>query len=118
MIKVLIVFIIVFGVLWIVNEIDEYYKENKIDLKEDQKIRVYIKRERNGSGQWIKDPRPGENVMIDKAIEVMKNKLECVKRNGECNQTCEEYNLVYKCDELVEIYEWVIKYLETKNNHN
>ena len=52
--------------------------------------------------------------MIDKAIEVMKNELECVKRNGACNQTCEECNLVYKCDELVEVYEWVIKVLEKK----
>jgi hypothetical protein len=50
--------------------------------------------------------------MLDKAIEVMKNELECVKRNGECNQTCEECNLVYKCDELVEVYEWIIDQME------
>ena len=52
--------------------------------------------------------------MIDKAIKVMENELECVKRNGECNQTCEECNLIYKCDELVKVYEWVIKILKQK----
>lgn len=44
MIKVLIAFIIVFGILCIVNEVDEYNKENKIDLKEDREIRAYKKR--------------------------------------------------------------------------
>ena len=44
MIKALIAFIIVFGVLWAVNEIDEYYRENQIDLKEDKEIEAYKKR--------------------------------------------------------------------------
>lgn len=44
MIKALIAFIIVFGILWAVNEVDEYNKENKIDLKEDREIRAYKKR--------------------------------------------------------------------------
>lgn len=44
MIKVLITFIIVFGILCIVNEVDEYNKENKIDLKEDKEIEAYKKR--------------------------------------------------------------------------
>lgn len=44
MIKVLIAFIIVFGILWAVNEIDEYYRENQIDLKEDKEIEAYKKR--------------------------------------------------------------------------
>lgn len=44
MIHVLIVAMIVFGILWIANEIDEYYRENKIDLKEDREIRAYKKR--------------------------------------------------------------------------
>lgn len=44
MIKALIAFIIVFGVLCAANEIDEYYRENQIDLKEDREIRAYKKR--------------------------------------------------------------------------
>jgi hypothetical protein len=44
MIKALIAFIIVFGILCIVNEVDEYNKENKIDLKEDREIRAYKRR--------------------------------------------------------------------------
>lgn len=44
MIKALIAFIIVFGVLWAVNEIDEYYRENQIDLKENREIRAYKRR--------------------------------------------------------------------------
>jgi hypothetical protein len=44
MIKALIVFIIVFGILWVANEIDEYYRENQIDLKEDKEIEAYKKR--------------------------------------------------------------------------
>lgn len=52
--------------------------------------------------------------MIDKAIEVMESELECVKQNGKCNQSCEECNLIYKCDELVEVYEYVISILKDK----
>ena len=44
MIKALIAFIIIFGILCIVNEVDEYNKENKIDLKEDREIRAYKRR--------------------------------------------------------------------------
>ena len=44
MIKVLVVFIIVFGILCIVNEVDEYNKENKIDLKENKEIEAYNRR--------------------------------------------------------------------------
>lgn len=44
MIKALIAFIIVFGVLWAANEIDEYYRENQIDLKEDREIKAYKRR--------------------------------------------------------------------------
>lgn len=54
------------------------------------------------------------NAMLDRAIEVMKIELECVKQNVKCNQSCEECNLIYKCDELVEVYEWIINELEWK----
>jgi len=53
---------------------------------------------------------------IEKAIEVLKLELESIKQNGECDCSCEECGLIYKCDELVKVYEWVIKHLEMEKN--
>jgi hypothetical protein len=58
----------------------------------------------------------GEKAMIDKAIDVLKLELESIKQNGECDCSCEECGLIYKCDELVEVYEWVIDQLEKQKS--
>ena len=52
-------------------------------------------------------------MMIDKAIEVMKDELE-KKKTGKkiCECFCEKCNAFYKCDELIEAYEYVISILE------
>lgn len=50
--------------------------------------------------------------MLDKAIEVMKNELECVKRAGECDRHCEDCDLLMDADEIISVYEWIIRDLK------
>lgn len=44
----------------------------------------------------------------------MKNELECVKRADECDRHCEDCPLVMDAEDVIEVYEWIIKGLEKK----
>ena len=50
--------------------------------------------------------------MVDKAIEVMKNELECVKKADKCDRHCEDCPLVMEAEDIIEVYEWIINKLE------
>lgn len=55
-----------------------------------------------------------ESVMISKAIEVMKNELECVKRADKCDRHCEDCPLMMDAEDIIEVYEWIIKKLKKR----
>lgn len=52
--------------------------------------------------------------MVDKAIKVMKNELECVKKADKCDRHCEDCPLVMEAEDIIEVYKWIIKILEDK----
>jgi hypothetical protein len=55
----------------------------------------------------------GEKIMnIDKAILIMRNELECVKRADKCDRHCEDCPLVMKAEDIIECYKWIIDQLE------
>lgn len=57
---------------------------------------------------------------IQRAIELLKIERECINRNNQpfgknCNRECSKCDLVQNTDELIEMYDWVIEYLEREN---
>ena len=49
---------------------------------------------------------------IEKAILIMRNKLECVKSADECDRHCEDCSLVMEAEDIIECYEWIIDQME------
>lgn len=55
-----------------------------------------------------------------RAIELLKIERECINRNNQpfgqnCDRKCSKCDLVQNTDELIEMYDWVIGYLEREN---
>lgn len=46
------------------------------------------------------------------ALELLEIERECVKRSGECDRDCGSCELVQDQDELLEMYDFVIRYIK------
>ena len=60
------------------------------------------------------------DMTLSRAIELLKIERECIDRNNEtavlCDRDCEKCDLVQSSEELLEMYDFVIKYIERENN--
>lgn len=54
-------------------------------------------------------------MKIEQIIKVLKNKRECIKRqNGKCDRNCKECDLCLSDDEILEVYDHLIKIIENE----